>query len=56
LLFRQLGIGSLEDTDTPVEVVALRAKDISSIAPGMHHTIALSRNGNGNKKEKKPSE
>jgi hypothetical protein len=44
---RQLGIGTTENTDTLTEVVGLRGKGIIAIAPGMHHTIALSRNGTG---------
>lgn len=45
-----MGVGTTENTDKVTEVTELSGKHILSIAPGMHHTIALSNDGHGNLK------
>ena len=43
--YGQLGIGGVENTTCPTEIVELRAKNIIEIVGGEHHSLALTDEG-----------
>jgi regulator of chromosome condensation len=43
--YGQLGIGNLENSVVPTEIIELRNKNIKDIKGGEHHTIAITEDG-----------